>query len=167
MYEKNYGGAYMKPIRDIYLWLTCGKKEIPEEVRRFLKEISETKTVYQRDMLPNYFLERLVNEYVNEEVIDKIAKEIKTIQKLSKERVDNEPNVLLIRVYYGQSIATYHYTVTGFAKIRNHWKHLGNQRDYEMSRLPRAEEVFVEFIDEHGKKKQDNCQKVLDFYYEY
>lgn len=154
-----------KQIRIINTWLNSGKKELPEEVRSYIKSI-QLQVVYQRDINPADSLEKLADDYLYNHGVWRITEEVRCLSPLSINSVEDTANVFLLKEYYGQRIGTYYFFLTAFVKVRDHWKHIGNL-DSEMNRLPRPDEVELSFVDEYGKIRKDKCQGTKEFYYEY
>lgn len=158
----------MKFIREIGKWLKPDRKEVPEDLMTYLASVYEMQITYKKDIKgPRNKLQNVLYDYIHEQGLWRITEEVKSVTPIPEEATKDQKNVFLLRLYFGEYGAVYCYGFAGFVKEGKKWKYLGKERTYTFPRLPRPDEISLNFTDEAGEKQSEDCQGFHDFYYQY
>lgn len=141
---------------------------IPNDVMEQIRSVQELNVVYKKDITDEWNFARTVNDYLHENVLWRIDNSTGSMKIISKEGLEQNKNVLIQRLYFGENEEVYYYGIASFVKERKCWKYIAeNDKVIRMRRLPTLNETCVRFLDEKGEPKIVDCQEYKDFYYTY
>lgn len=158
----------MELIKRINSWLKPA--EIPMDLLKYVESVYDMRTMYKKDIIgPRNKIQHVIDDYLHIYGLWRMTEEVRSCLPIASEDVYKTENVFLLMLYWGEYEQTYCLGFAGFVKRGRYrkWEYIGKLGRYKFKNLPEPKDLVVNFTDENGKSRSEECQGLKKFYYKF